>query len=97
MVDDQRFYEIDIQVEDSGHRYNPNTDRFEATVGSDADANLDHDLKSFTSALVDVSEDELRKYASRKSKEADDAFRSDEADRTIEEMEREQARDEGDR
>jgi hypothetical protein len=86
MVDDQRFYEIDIQVEDSGHRYNPNTDRFEATVGSDADANLDH-----------VSEDELRKYASRKSKEADDAFRSDEADRTIEEMEREQARDEGDR
>jgi hypothetical protein len=86
-MDDTRFQEIDIRVEESGHRYNPNTERFEATVGSDADNNLDYDFQSFRSMLSDVDLDELRAYMSRKAKEADDEFYQHEADRMFEELE----------
>lgn len=61
-----RFNEIDAAVEDSGHSFNPQTERFEAIIGSDADNNLDHDWQSFASTLPDVTEEELRNYISWK-------------------------------
>ncbi|HBJ36131.1 MAG TPA: hypothetical protein DDZ51_15555 [Planctomycetaceae bacterium] len=70
-MNDDRYYDIDNQIDDSGHRYNHSSGRFEATIGSDADNNLDHDAGSFLGTLDGVSEAELNEYMKRKSAELD--------------------------
>ena len=79
-MDDARYLEIDTEVEDSGHWFNPSSGRFEATGGSDADNNLDHDPESFrTSALASsVSQDEMGEYMTRKVREQNEKHEQDE-------------------
>jgi len=77
---DDRLHEIDNLVDESGHRYNPNTGRFEATIGSDAENYLDHDSQSFRDTVPDVTDEEWKDYRAWKRKLAEDEFGSDEPD-----------------
>lgn len=78
-MDDKRFSEIDRRVEESGHRFNPNTGRFDATVGSDVENNLDLDPTSFLARMGELAKDddavtdeEFIDYVARKRREYDD-------------------------
>lgn len=88
-MDDHRFNEIDIMVSDSGLNYNPTSGRFEATVGSDAENNLDFEWSDALSMLPEeLEEDEFREYVSMKDQKADDEFHEQEAHRIMEELEK---------
>ena len=88
MTDEARFHEIDALVGYSGHRFNPQTERFEAAVGSDAENDLDHDWRSFLGTLPGVSEDEFQEYVSWKKAQAEQAHYQELADEMIEEREK---------
>lgn len=86
-----RFHHIDILVEDSGHSYNPLTERFEATVGTDAENNLDHDWQSLRTSLAEeVGEEEFREYMHWKAEQAEASLAESEAEALLEEHEKEQ-------
>ena len=85
---DARFHEIDALVGDSGYSFNPQTERVELGVGSDAENNLDHDWQSFLDMLPSVSADEFRAYVTWKKEQAEQAHNQDMADEMVKDREK---------
>jgi len=63
---DERYLEIDGDIQGFGWVYNPDSEAFEATRGDERDNSLSVEWKQLLETLDGVTEEELREYCARK-------------------------------
>jgi len=85
-----RFGEIEALLDSANLWYNPQTGRFEAAGGAEAENNLDHDAESILGLLEGVTEEELGAYMKWAGEKADEKYYEEEAERLLAEHEKDQ-------
>lgn len=67
---DERYREIDAQLDESGWTYNPVSKDFESTEPDEDGSVMTLEWEELLGSLTGVSEDELREYVARKDQES---------------------------
>ena len=68
-MSDERYREIDIQLEEFGWAYNPVSHDFESTEPDELEDAPTIEWKELLGSMSGVSEEELREYVARKDRE----------------------------
>ena len=69
---DERYREIDGQLDASGWNYNPESKDFESTEPDEDDNAMTVEWKELLGSLSGVSEEELREYVARRDRESNE-------------------------